>query len=306
MKICGLLIFLSYLYIFFPVSCFASAGDAGTTVFEFLKIPTTAAQAGLAGMTGFSSDAGANSHAMLDFAEGHSLSASYALYFQDTSFNALNFIYVKEKYVFNVSYAGFYYGDMDKYDEDSSGNYVPKGTFNANDLALGAGIGFAVLDELSLGAGVKYVSQSIDGQGISGFAANVSAVYLPEAQWYAVGGFENFGPSVAGYPMPANVYAGVYSFYEFLQTLCGAEIKYFTDGSMFLKGGAEFGWENKLFVRAGYSYPLTSSNEGLGSLYETNLSLGFGAAYKSFCFDYAWSPFGRLGGVNMVTLTINF
>jgi hypothetical protein len=285
--------------------CAPVSEAAGENVFEFLKIPTTAAQGALAGMTGFNSEGGAHSHAMLDFAQDHSISASYALYFQDTSFNSLSFTWANEKYVLNFSYAGFYYGDMEGYAEDASGNYHYTGKFGANDLALGAGAGFAVLECLSLGGGLKYVSQNIDGEAISGIAANLSAVYLPEANWYAVAGLENFGPDVEGYRMPSDLYAGMYSFYEKIHILAGAELKYYTSGSFLIKAAGEFDLGEKLFFRAGYSYPLSDSNSELGGFLETNLSLGFGVIYKSFSFDFAWMPFGQLGSVSMITLIIN-
>ncbi|MDR2192635.1 MAG: hypothetical protein LBO62_07150 [Endomicrobium sp.] len=291
---------------FFSFYQYAYGKDAGETVFEFLKIPTTAAQAALASMTGFSSESGAHSHAMLDFSQGSSLSASYAVYFQDTSFNALNFILAKEKYVFNFAYAGFYYGEMERYGEDENGNYVYNGKFGANDLALSAGVSRAIFDDVSVGGGLKYVGQNIDGQTIYGFAVSLSAVYLPDAEWYAVGGIENLGPPVEGYSMPANVYAGMYSFYGKLNVLCGAEIKYFIDGSVFIKAAGEFDLGEKFFLRAGYSFALTTSTEELGDWNERDLSLGFGFCNKFFAIDYAWLPFGVLGGVNMLTLTVNF
>ncbi|MDR3112917.1 MAG: hypothetical protein LBU09_00895 [Endomicrobium sp.] len=285
--------------------CASVSEAAGENVFEFLKIPTTAAQGALAGMTGFNSEGGAHSHAMLDFAQGHSIGASYAAYFQDTSFNSLSFTLAREKYVLNFSYAGFYYGDMEGYREDSSGNYIYSGKFGANDLALGAGAGFAVLECLSLGCGLKYVAQNIDGEGIYGIAANLSAVYLPDANWYATLGLENFGPDVEGYRMPSNIYAGMYSFYEKIHVLVGAELKYYTAGSFLIKAAGEFDLVEKLFIRVGYSYPISNSNSELGDFFETNLSLGFGASYKPFSFDFAWMPFGQLGSVSMITLTIN-
>jgi hypothetical protein len=288
-----------------PYQYAAASGASGENVFEFLKIPTTASQAALAQMTGFSSNSGAHCHAMLAFSQENSLSASYAVYFQNTSFNAVNFILAKEKCVFNFSYAGFYYGEMEKYVENGN-DYVYSGKFGANDLALSAGIGFSIFDELSVGGGLKYVSQNIDGQTIMGVAANVSAIYLPDDYWYVTGGLENFGPNVEGYPMPANIYAGVYSFYNKLNVLCGVEIKYYTDGAAFIKAAGEFDWEEKIFLRAGYSFALTKSNEALGDWHERNLSLGFGVYYRPFSIDYAWLPFGELGSVNMVTLTVNF
>jgi hypothetical protein len=306
MQMKKIIFFTSVLYL----SLFRLAGTAfaaGENVFEFLKIPATAAQGALAGMTGFNSDSGAHSHAMLDFAPGHSIIASYAAYFQDTSFNSLSFNFVQKKYALNFSYAGFYYGDMDGYRQDDvSGDYISTGKFGANDLALSAGIGFAVFEWLSMGGGLKYVSQTIDSEEISGFAFNMSAVFLPASKWYAVAGLENLGPDVeGGYPMPANGYLGMYSLYKSIHMLAGAELKYYMEGSLFIKAAAEFDWEEKLFLRLGYSYPLSDSNSELGDLLETNLSLGFGAVFKYLAFDFAWMPFGQLGSVSMVTVTIN-
>jgi hypothetical protein len=300
-----IIFFISTLYFLSFFCCAGAAFAAGENVFEFLKIPTTAAQSALAGMTGFNSDSGSHSHAMLDFAPGHSIIASYAAYFQDTNFNSLSFNFAQNKYALNFSYAGFYYGDIEGYRQDESGNYIYTGKIGANDLALSAGIGFAVFERLSLGGGLKYISQTIDSEEISGFAFNMSAVFLPSNKCYAVAGFENLGPDVEGYPMPASAYFGMYSLYKTIHMLAGAELKCYADGAFFIRAAGEFDLEEKLFLRIGYSYPLSDSNSELGDLFETNFSLGFGAIYKYLAFDFAWMPFGQLGSVSMVTVTIN-
>ncbi|MDR1942003.1 MAG: hypothetical protein LBQ47_06730 [Endomicrobium sp.] len=298
-----LILILCFLF-FIKEAAFASAG--GTTVFEFLKIPSTASHAALAGMPGFSSDSASSSPAMLGFVESPSFAATYAAYFQDVSFQAASFAFPYKNLIFNLSYSGFNYGNIDGYSSDPSGNYVFTGTFGADDSSFGIGVGYNVTQWLSVGAGLKYARQNIDASSISGFALNASAVYLPDANWYAVGGFENVGPNVEGYSMPASVYAGGYSYYEQYNILYGGEIKVYSGNLVFLKVAGEYDFKEILFFRLGYNISLTNSNDTLGEWYQRNLTAGFGISYGFFSLDYAWLPFGDLGSTSMVTLQISF
>jgi hypothetical protein len=106
--------------------------------------------------------------------------------------------------------------------------------------------------------------------------------------------------------MPASVYAGGYSFYEDFDILYGAELKLCSGGSVFLKAAGEYDFRDIVFLRVGYSIPLTNSNDALGEWYDGNLTAGFGISYGLFSLDYAWLPFGALGSTNMITLQITF
>lgn len=289
---------------------YSSGASAGTTLFSFLKIPLNASQAAMAGMSSFDIHSAGSNPAMIPFLDNILLSASYALYFQDTSFNSLNITipFKGDYHGINISYAGFDYGKMDSYLEDSSGGYVKNGTFGANDAFVGASYGRIITDEIYAGANLKYVWQSIDGSRLDGFTLSMSGIYLPDKTWYLSGGIDNAGFEVEGYDMPSSVYVSIVDEPEDLRSMFayGFELRIFFDETSWLKGACEFNYEKMFFARLGYSVPLNNDNDSLGEWYSKNLSAGFGVEYGIFSMDYAWLPYGDLGSVNMISLQINF
>jgi hypothetical protein len=287
------------------------AAAAGTTLFNFLKMPLNASQAATAGMNAFSINSAGANPAIIPFADRTFLCASYAVYFQDTSFNSVNLTipFKNDYHGISVSYGGFDYGRMDSYIEDSSGNYVKNGTFGASDAFFGASYGRIITEEIYAGAGLKYAWQTIDDSKISAILFNASAIYMPDATWYISGGFDNAGPEVDGYPMPSSLYVSLMDTPEELNSMFmyGFEIRIFFDETMWLKGACEFNYEKTFFARLGYNFPLNNNNNALSNdWYDRNLSAGFGVEYGFFAIDYAWLPFGDLGNTNMISLQINF
>ncbi len=278
---------------------------AGTTVFNFLKIPVNASQAAFAGISSFSTVSAAVNPSMISFASAPQLSAAYAQHFQETNYNSLSFTYPFEKFGMNIAYGGMNYGNMDMTLEDANGDYIENGTFSADDGFVSVSAGTDITESIHAGVGMKYIWQNIDGSAISGFAINLSGVYLSDEEWYISAGFENVGPDVEGYPMPASAFA------SFIQPvnddfICGAEARLFFDETAWLKVAGEYNIKNMFFARAGYSLPVTNNNNSLGEWYERNLSIGFGFEYMFFSVDYAWLPFGELGNTNMFSLQITF
>ncbi|MCL2144770.1 MAG: hypothetical protein FWH43_04675 [Endomicrobia bacterium] len=295
------------------VSLFAAdlfAVAAGTTLFNFLKIPLNASQAATAGINAFSVNTVGSNPALIPFFDGMSLSASYAAYFQDTSFSSIDMtVPFKGGYHgINVSYGGFDYGKMDSYLEDSSSGYVKNGTFGASDAFFGASYGRIITDEIYIGAGLKYVWQTIDDSKMDGIVFTASGLYMPDETWYISGGIDNAGFAVDGYKMPSSIYLSMIDAPEMLNSMFmyGFELRIHSDETMWIKGACEFNYEKMFFARLGYNFPLNNSNSSLGDLHERNLSLGFGVEYGFFVIDYAWLPYGDLGSTNMISVRINF
>jgi hypothetical protein len=302
-------IFALLMLLLLTADSFAAA--AGTTLFNFLKMPLNASQAATAGMSGFTINSAGANPAMIPFFDRASLSASYSAYFQDTSFNSVNLtIPFKNDYRgINISYGGFDYGKMDSYTEDSFGNYVKNGTFGASDAFFGISYGSIITDEFYAGAGLKYAWQTIGDSKMSGMLFNFSAVYMPDATWYISGGIDNAGFEVEGYPMPSSLYISIVDTPEEIDSafMYGFEFRVFFDETMWLKGACEFNHNKMFFARFGYSFPLNNDNKFLSDdWYGRNLSAGFGVEYKFFVVDYAWLPFGDLGNTSMISLQINF
>jgi len=294
--------------IFLYTGAFAD-NNAGTTVFNFLKLPATASQAALAGMVSYESASAPMNPSMIAFQDKPLLSASYAMHFQNTSFNSANFTIPAGRWGFNVSYGGMNYGDIEGAEETPTG-YIKTGTFSADDAYAGFSVGTELAEDITVGAGVKYVWQTIDGSKIDGIAFSFAGTYVSNYNWYISGGVENAGPDVEGYALPSS------GFISFIDTYkddtipgeftFGAEARAFFDQTYWLKASCEYNFKSMFFARAGYSLPLTNSNDSLGDWYEKNLSLGFGFSYDFFKIDYAWLPFGDLGATSMLSLQLTF
>ncbi|MCL2335560.1 MAG: hypothetical protein FWC57_05795 [Endomicrobia bacterium] len=294
----------------FCPAVFAGAA-AGTTVFNFLKLPATASQAALAGMASYDSASAPLNPSMAAFQDKPMASASYAAHFQGTSFNSANFTLPLKKFALNAAYGGLNYGDIENVLEDADGGYVKNGTFTADDAYAALSCGLKITEYISAGAGIKYVWQTIDGSKIEGIAFCAAATYVSDYGWYISSGMENAGPDVESYPLPSSAFVSFIDTYEPKDVIpgefsFGGEVRAFFDNTYWLKASGEYNFKNIVFVRAGYALPLADSNGALGSWYETNFSFGIGFSYEFFKIDYAWLPFGDLGSTNMFSLQITF
>ena len=151
--------------------------SAGSTVFYFLKMPISASQASLAGISTFNTSSAAQNPAMIPFTDKVTLGASYAAHFQDTSYSSLNFTVPFRLSGINIAYGMLDYGKMDRYIELPSGDYEMTGTFGAEDAFLSFSYAGEITDGFTIGGGLKYITQKIDNSGISGFALSFSGIY---------------------------------------------------------------------------------------------------------------------------------
>ena len=68
------------------------------------------------------------------------------------------------------------------------------------------------------------------------------------------------------------------------------------------KLGTEYNISDMVFLRAGYKY-LQYGND-LGAL--SGLTVGLGADIADYYLDYAFTPYGSLGQVHRISLTLHF
>jgi hypothetical protein len=293
----------SFIFIFlFSNNLFAAAG---TTVFNFLKLPKNATQAALANITTFDKNFSFTNPAVLGFMNHYNIQASKVIHFQNTGYNSFNFAMPYKKLGFNLSYFGFDYGKIESYTEDSSGNYLENGTFGASDSCVQAGLGYCLTDILSLGAYIKYIFTNIDSVKTNGIAFDLATFLVLSDKSSVSLGLENLGAKVDGYMLPSNVYL---SYANKIIEPCnlGFELKSFFDNTMWLKSGLEVGVGENFVLRGGYNWALTNDNSSLGSWYQRNLSLGFGLKINIVYIDYAWMPYGDLGNSNIISLKVVF
>ncbi len=184
-----------------------------------------------------------------------------------------------------------------------------EGKFKAYDLALGAAYGFNYSRDLRLGAGLKFIRQSIDTYSGNTAALDVGALY--DFQWLDrqfTAGFaaQNIGPGVKfeekRFDLPLTFKAGLgHRIYD-RGTLLGLDVSKPIDNYPSIALGAEQPFSDRLFLRAGYRYRQHGNELGAFS----GLAAGVGFIYERFSFDYAFSPFGDLGAAHRLSLAYRF
>jgi hypothetical protein len=266
---------------------------AGTTVFDFLKLPKNAIQASLASMSAFGTNTSMPNPAVLGLVDKYNIQATHASHFQDVSYNTF-YLAVPvplKRTVLSIMYDGLDYGKMDRTKETSDGDYIKEGIFSAEDSRIQINVARKILEDIYAGAGIKYIGQSIDGSSISGMAIDIAALYLSKTQRSLTGGLENVGLKVKEYNLPGNVYI---SYKDRLDDSfeVGFELKTSFDGIVQFKGAFEINSDQMFFLRIGYRCLINNNNSHLGEWYKRNLSFGFGINIKkAVSIDYAWLPF---------------
>jgi hypothetical protein len=283
----------------------AFTASSGTTLFDFLKLPRNATQGGLAGMATFGKNKSFENPAILGFLDKYTIAATHTYYFQDVEYTSVNGAISIKDIGLSASYFGLDYGKMDHTREAPNGDYILDGKFGTKDSSIQLSAGYKISQDLSLGAGFKYIWRTMHTSKMRALAMDVSALFCFDQNQVIGGGFENLGPNYESYPLPGSVHVS-YANNSNNSFAFGFEFKSFFDSTMWLKGAGEFNIDKMFFIRCGYAQALNHSNSSLGEWYKKNLSLGFGFEIKNFSLDYAWIPFGDLGNSSVISLRFCF
>jgi|YelNatPaOPRAMG01_1025707.scaffolds.fasta_scaffold00997_4 hypothetical protein len=218
---------------------------------------------------------------------------------------------------------------------------MPGGTgeyFSAGDLALAVSYGFSVTDRFSIGFTGKYIYEHIWKESAWAVALDLGTLFVTDFHGLRIGAaLTNFGtdmrltgkdllvyhdisPTKYGnnerifadlhtdaWPLPLTFQAGVAM--EILRSerqrlTLAADAVHPSDNTESVHLGAEWAWRDWVALRVGYhNLFLRDSEEGL--------TAGFGVTQRMLGnvmlkFDYAWADFGRLSGVQRVSLGIVF
>ncbi len=216
----------------------------------------------------------------------------------------------------------------------------PLGTgerYTVSDLAFGLGYGRKISDRFSVGVQVSYLQETIWHSSMSAFALNVGTLYrLSEDGLHIGASISNFGtrPKFDGvdlrilydqnparfgdngslpgelltdnFPLPILFRVGVGMPFVINQSNTihfSVDAFHPSDNTESVSTGAEWAYDNTVFVRGGYQNLFMQDSE-LG------LTLGAGVLYGldtyRVSFDYAWANNGRLKETNRFTLGISF
>ena len=183
-------------------------------------------------------------------------------------------------------------------------------TFSSEQLEGLAGYGFQLIDGLDIGASIKYLHEQLGTYQGSGFGIDVGLLYrfASNREQYRRFGVDNFilGFSVSNLLQPqfklfqttdepAQVYRPAVAYLLVPATnstlWMTVEGEAAQGGTTLVRAGAEYGWNNTIFGRAGF--------DGVGP------TAGVGLRLYDFEFDYAFSQ-ADLGSLNQFSLTYHF
>jgi len=216
----------------------------------------------------------------------------------------------------------------------------PEGTgvyYDVGDIALGLSYARALTDRFSTGLTVKYIQQNAFNETASTIAFDLGTWLRTGFHGLAIGMcLSNFGgrlqldgrdlisksdpdPYQTGnwevdsrlkteaWPLPLNFRVGLAL--NIFETLLPVERNRLTlaldanhpkDNVERVNWGAEYGWHETLFVRAGYKHNYDAEKWAFGG------GLKFNVRQQTFALDYALVDFGDLGKVSRLSVTLNF
>ncbi len=300
------------------------ANSAGTSGAAFLKIGAGARASAMGdAYTSVADDASAVywNPAGLSSLKKNEFVAMRAQLFQDLEYNFFAFAHpTKSIGTFAVGLNNLNVTDIESRTGDSD---AADSKFSANDTSYSLGhsiklTAFGLPDAeqdggLQIGETLKVVRQTLAGYTANSVAADLGAIYRfvdrPTSVGFVV---QNLGSKAKfkneGDPLPLTLrvgasrrfgqawrMSGVQGSREKTGLLISIDGNFPRDSDASARIGSEytFGWSENLAssVRGGYQTNRARQMEGSAS----GISAGAGLTYKSFSFDFSWTPFGDLG-----------
>jgi len=281
------------------------ANAGGANPFNFLFLDAGARSAGLAGAyTALAKDSVALHYnpAGLAWTEDHEATFMHNQYFER----------ITQEYAAYASPWGFggilnhlSFGNATQ-TTYSNADGAGMGSQGMSDLAVSLGYGRILAKGLGLGAGLKYIRESIAGYSAQGHAVDIGVLYDADVfmNGVTVGvAIKNMGPDIkfqgTEEKLPLNLQGG--ASYRFnigdLKNTMVADISRERNEPAIFASGLESVILKSFPIRLGYS---TRNQAGLG------VTAGMGYRHKIFGVDYAFAPYGNLGSVHRISLTIKW
>ena len=156
----------------------------------------------------------------------------------------------------------------------------PLGTYTPSSFTLGAGFAYRIIDPLAVGVTLRYVSANYYENIKEGtVAADLNATFSKGGLRAAVG-VANLGGKIKGSPLPAMAKVG--AAYHIGGFQASAEVDYLFAGAIMAGIGAEYGFKDIAFIRAGFHYG--DAQKAI----PTYASVGSGVQYWGVRLDATW------------------
>lgn len=277
--------------------------SAGADAFDFLRLDASARAVGMGGAyTALATD----SHALLYNPAGLArVKSSEATFMHNQYALGVGQQYIgvalKRGFGFQFNYASL--GDVPRTtisQPDGTG-----GRLNVSDTALGAGYGWALTPDLSVGGGAKYISESLGDVTASGYAVDFGGLYrMSEIKGLTLGAsLLNLGPAVkfqsTSEKLPSTVRLGS----AYALKLPRNDLTFALDLTKSLLDKVRLGFgvetliDEQFAVRTGFT---TAQDAGLG------VSFGLGWTGRKVGADYAFVPLGALGNAHRLSFTLRW
>lgn len=284
----------------------ASSKDVGTVSVQVLKLGAGARAAGMGNaFTAVADDVSAVywNPAGLAVTEQESAALMHAILPEGISYDWLGYVKPAGPGTFGAGLQRLSYGSIAETDETGfeTGSFSPGETVGTVSYGLASGnVGF--------GASLKYISGKIK-QSAATAAADLGLMYgISEDDSLSLGFvLQNLGGKMKyaseGDSLPLTFKVGA-AYILTGSCLLAADAEMPSDNSLNFALGTEYDVEMReglvVSLRAGYN----TRARDLGGL--AGVSAGAGARNQSGSVDYAFSPFGDLGSVHKISLSINF
>ena len=277
--------------------------SAGGTAFDFLNFDASARAVALGGAyTALSADSSALIYnpAGLARVRAHEATFMHNQYAQGLTQDFLGFA-ARQGFGFQLNTASL--NDIPRTTISQPGG--TGSSFGISDLALGAGYGFDLGEDWSVGAAGKFIRETIDNVSATGGAVDAGVLYrasgLPGLTFGS--SLLNVGPAIkfmsASQQLPTTArLGGAYAFsaWDNRQTAVFDVTKTITDKVRF-GIGYETMLQKSFALRGGFT---TRNDAGIG------VTAGVGWSGKNFAADYAIVPMGDVGLTHRLSVTVRW
>ncbi|PKL91098.1 MAG: hypothetical protein CVV21_09915 [Candidatus Goldiibacteriota bacterium HGW-Goldbacteria-1] len=286
-----------------PVFLWAAVQDSAGVIFPELEIGAGARAAGMSeAYTAVVNDAGAaywNAGALGQI-KNVQVSLAYDRWFVDTAYQRLMAAVPAGPGVFGADISYMNYGSFERVD-NLGGTYG--GAINPYYLGAVLAYGFPLGSGFYLGAGAKFITNSLDNSSNTGFAGDIGLQYVSGILSLGLTG-QNIG-AAGVYSLPLSIKTGAAvkiinnRDHNFMASVEG---KYTLKEIPSVAAGAEYVLSGILAIRGGYKFML--GEDTLTGL--KGFSAGAGIKLGNFGIDYAFVPHGSLGITHRVSAAYIF
>lgn len=164
----------------------------------------------------------------------------------------------------------------------------PLGTYTPSSFTLGAGFAYRIIDPLAVGVTLRYISANYYENVKEGTVAADINVTFSKGGLRAAVGVANLGGKIKGSSLPAMAKVG--AAYHIGGFQASAEVDYLFAGAIMAGIGAEYGFKDIAFIRAGFHYG--DAQKAI----PTYASVGLGVQYWGVRLDATWITASKVLG----------